>query len=191
MNFLKHNWQSILPLALILAYIGISIGTQQCPTCFVIDRLSASGDNMNSVESDSANAKVEANWETTLVDGTSINRSSLEGKVSVIVYFATWCSPCKKEVPELIALRNEFEEKDLSILAISMDQPGKELTPFIERYGINYQVAHNSASLDESYGPVKYLPTILIVDKNGSVAHRHTGSISKDVLKMQIRTLLM
>ncbi len=182
MGYLKQNWLSIIPLALIAAYLGTTIVTKQCASCVLIDAF---------IGTPSETVAVSTSWETKLIDGSPIGSSELRETVNVVVYFATWCGPCKDEVPHLVALRNSFDDKDVTILAISMDQAGKELKPFVKHYGINYKIARNSPSLDECYGPIKYLPTILIIDKDGTIAHRHTGAVSEDTLKTQVRTLLM
>lgn len=156
--------------------------------CYVFDQV-AQPERID--ETAASNPAQALPWTATLLDGSKITHESIADKVTIIVYFATWCDPCKKEIPGLIELRNTFALSNVSIIGISMDQAGKDLEPFVNHYGINYQIARNSSSLDQSYGRVKYLPTILMVGKDGTIAHRHTGAVSKEVLEMQIKTLLM
>ena len=187
MDFLKKNWSTLILLSLVATYGGISLGTNGCPLCLVLGGGSDES-KANVVSAKKSGTKV--NWQVTQLDGSPISSVSEQGKVSVLVYWATWCPPCRKEIPDLIALRNEFPRDDVSIIGISLDSPDKDLRRFLDSYGVNYNIARQSESLQKALGPIHYIPTMFILDRNGHVKHQHTGIVGKNVIHRQIRALL-
>ena len=95
-----------------------------------------------------------------------------------------------REIPSLIALRDEFGPQDVDIIGVSLDQPSKEIDTFVSARDINYKIVRNTESLDKAFGPIRYIPTIVVLDRNGRVQQRYTGLVGKNVLQDQIETLL-
>ncbi len=191
MEFLKNHWATLAIVGILAVYLGISMGTKSCPLCV------AGSIAGKALGSDSAYAPGEivteselADWSVTCLDGSEVSSADLKGKVGVVVYWATWCAPCVKEIPTLVALRNEFDKEAVEILGISVDSPGKDLKPFLNAKGINYEIARQNESMEEAFGQVRYLPTMFILDKDGKVHYQHTGLVSKDVIQDQIQSLL-
>ncbi len=193
MEFLKNHWATLTLVGIIAVYFGVSMGTNGCPMCVAGNAVAkVFGHDSDSV---STSGKVvtetqAADWSATRLDGTEMRSEDLKGKVAVVVYWATWCSPCIKEIPTLVALRNEFDKERVEILGVSVDSPGKDLEPFISSKGINYEIARQSESMEKAFGQVRYLPTMFILDKKGKVHYQHTGLVSHDVIQDQIQSLL-
>ena len=168
MDFLKKNWSILILVSLVAAYFGVSMGTNSCPMCLILGA-GADDSKANAISAEEKGTELE--WRTTCLDGSPISSASEKGKVSVLVFWATWCPPCRKEIPDLIALRNEFPHDDVSIIGISLDSPDKNLRQFLESHGVNYDIARQSESLQKALGPIRYIPTMFILDRNGQVKH--------------------
>ena len=169
------------------------MGTNECPLCVVSEW--TNGDKSESGPASKSNAAIIGEsdapvWALKTLSGESIDSDSSKGKVSVLVYWASWCAPCREEVPSLIALREEFPASDLEIIGVSLDDAPRSIETFVKTYKINYTIARNNDSLDEAFGPVRYIPTMVILDKNGQVQQRYTGLVGHEVIRGQIETLL-
>lgn len=125
------------------------------------------------------------------LEGKTVKLSDYKGKVVLIDFWATWCPPCKKGIPDLIELQKTYS-KDLVVVGISLDQERtiKDLKPFIENYGINYPVVLGDQKVVLDYGGVNAIPTSFIVDQKGFIVDSHVGLVSKSVYENKIKTLL-
>jgi|GEM_PF-317285 len=189
MEFLKKNWSLLILVSLIALYLGIGMGTSSCPMCLVLGS-DDKGSQSRFVAVDNSEITNISEWTATQLDGSPVSFASEKGKVSVLVYWATWCSPCVEEISDLIALRNHFSRENVSIIGISVDSEKKDLKPFVEASGINYAIARQTPTLEKAFGPVRYIPTMFIIDKEGRVRHQHTGIVGKNVIQGQIEALL-
>lgn len=188
MTLLKKNWGIALFIVFVTAYIGISISSNNCAMCVVGDMFSATPTTAE--ETNDSDEEFAKPWEAGLLNGETYSSVQTQNKVSVLVYWATWCAPCRKEFPVLIGLRNEFDNENLEIIGISVDDAGKDLDSFVNEHGLNYTIVRDSNSLKKAFGPIKYIPTIIIIDKAGKIRYRHTGNVSKEMLKGQISSLI-
>ncbi len=192
MDFLKRNWSTLLLIGAIAVYLGLSMGTDRCPMCVVAD-LVMGGNEDSSAPQKNAQVMGEleaATWHVTSIGGQDINSDSCKGKVTLIVYWATWCAPCREEIPTLIALRNDFSKQEVDIIGVSLDQASKSIEPFVTANKINYDIARNNGSLDEAFGPIRYIPTIVVLDQEGKVHQRYTGLVGPNVIRGQVELLL-
>jgi cytochrome c biogenesis protein CcmG/thiol:disulfide interchange protein DsbE len=111
--------------------------------------------------------------------GGDIKLSDYKGKVVIVDFWATWCPPCRKGIPDLIELKNEYGDK-IAIIGISVDTDSKgEVVPFIKKMGINYPVAYATPEVTQSYGGVDAIPTSFVVDKEGKIVDMHVGLVPK------------
>lgn len=90
----------------------------------------------------------------------------------LLVFFATWCPPCKQEVPELIRITNSYKEQGLLVCAVSVDNARSVLPPFIEKKGINYTVLHDGYRTAAEQYKVSGIPTNMLIDRNGIIIFR-------------------
>lgn len=190
MDFLKKHWSHIMLIAVAAAYIGLSLGTKQCPVCISGEMLGLMPEEDPASEVTATGEAPSATWSVRALNGDLVTSEELKGRVSVLVYWATWCSPCRKEVSTLASLRETFRPEDVEIIGVSMDNPEKDLKPFIEQYGVNYTIAHADESLKDVFGEVKSIPTMYIIDRYGRIKHKHIGLMSEQVLRDQIELLV-
>jgi thiol-disulfide isomerase/thioredoxin len=123
--------------------------------------------------------------------GKKIQLSSLKGKPVVVNFWATYCEPCKNEMPSLAELQKQYEPEGLQILGIVMDDPGeKTILDFAHRLGVNYPVLVGTNKVAETYGGVDGLPTTFYVDRSGKVVDRVLGGVSKAEIEESIKKTL-
>jgi len=119
--------------------------------------------------------------------GRTISLSDYKGKVLFLNFWATWCPPCRAEIPDFIEAYKENKDRGLEILGISVDTKGKAaVSEFVEKYKINYPVVLESRSktqkLIEDYQPGQFIPATIIIDKQGLIRHKHVGQMDKSQL---------
>jgi cytochrome c biogenesis protein CcmG/thiol:disulfide interchange protein DsbE len=125
------------------------------------------------------------------LEGKTVKLSDYKGKIVIIDFWATWCPPCRKGIPDLIDLQKSYS-KDLVVIGISLDQERtlKDLKPFIENYGINYPVVLGDQKVVLDYGGINAIPTSFIVDQKGYIVDSHVGLVPKKVYEDKIKSLL-
>jgi peroxiredoxin len=125
------------------------------------------------------------------LDGEEVRLSDYLGKVVIIDFWATWCAPCRKGIPDLVSIQNEFKD-DLVVIGISLDPPATqdELAPFIKQYGINYPVVLGNIKVSDAYGNIQAIPTSFIIDQEGNIINKHIGLVPKSKLLEEINSLL-
>jgi len=125
------------------------------------------------------------------LNGNIVKLSDYIGKVVIIDFWATWCGPCRRGIPEFVALQSEYGKDKLAILGISVDQGDLSVVPkFAKNYEINYPVLYANADVQRKYGPIRSIPTAFIVDRTGKVRDLVIGLRPKSYFKNQIDSLL-
>jgi thiol-disulfide isomerase/thioredoxin len=124
-------------------------------------------------------------------EGKSVRLSDYDGKVVLIDFWATWCGPCKAEMPWLNELSKRYQSEGLVVLGISMDDDGwTSVKPLIEKMGISYPIVKGNKRVAYLYGDVDALPVGFFVDRQQRVAAIHLGAASRKSFEQTIRTLL-
>lgn len=124
------------------------------------------------------------------LDGGIISTAALHGRVVLVNFWATWCPPCREEIPELIELSKRYKDK-LQIIGVSMDDaPASEVREFAKQIGINYAVVMGSGAIEAEYGGVPALPTSFVISPEGRVVQKHAGLYPIGVYDTEIRSLL-
>jgi thiol-disulfide isomerase/thioredoxin len=124
-------------------------------------------------------------------DGKTYQLSKMHGKVVVVNFWATWCPPCKREIPDLIEVFGKYRSKGLEIVGIALDQGGwNDVTPFLKQNKINYPIVVGDDNVSDAYGGITAIPTTFIIDKNGYIVDSHVGMMTKAQLEAKIKHLL-
>jgi cytochrome c biogenesis protein CcmG/thiol:disulfide interchange protein DsbE len=123
--------------------------------------------------------------------GNSVSLVEFRGRVVVLNFWATWCGPCKVEIPWFVEFQQSFRERGLVVLGVSMDEDGwKSVSPYLLQHRVNYPVMLGSEAIGKAYGGVDALPSTFIIDKAGRVAVVHTGLVAKATYEDEIQQLL-
>ena len=124
------------------------------------------------------------------LDGQTISPAHLDGKVVLLNFWATWCPPCREEIPDLIELQDKYGGR-LQIIGLSVDTGSQETVKrFVQERKINYPVAIASPELEAKFGGVMGLPTSFLVDTEGRVVQKHVGLHEPILYDREIRVLL-
>jgi thiol-disulfide isomerase/thioredoxin len=124
------------------------------------------------------------------LDGNVISTAALRGKVVLINFWATWCPPCREEIPEMIELASRYKDR-LEIIGVSMDDSSPaEVREFAKAANINYPIVMGSRSLSAEYGGVPALPTSFVLNTDGRVVQKHMGLYPEEVYDGEVRALL-
>jgi peroxiredoxin len=135
--------------------------------------------------------KAAPNFKLTDSSGAPFQLSDDRGKVVLLNFWATWCGPCKEEIPWLISFQQEFKDRNFEVLGVSMDERGWDaVNPYIHRRKINYRVVIGSEELSLLYGGVDALPTTFMIDRDGRIARMHVGLARQSTYRREILDLL-
>ena len=124
-------------------------------------------------------------------DGKTVRISDYRGRVVLLDFFATWCGPCKIEIPWFMQFERKHKDKGFSVIGVSMDEEGWEVVkPFLAELSVNYRVVIGSDETAASYGGVDALPTTFLIDREGRVAAKYVGVTSRGEFEDGIEQLL-
>jgi cytochrome c biogenesis protein CcmG/thiol:disulfide interchange protein DsbE len=112
-------------------------------------------------------------------NGQTVHLSDYKGKVVLLDFWATWCGPCKIEIPWFIEIEQQFKDRGFAVLGVSMDEDGWEVVkPYVQQMKINYRVVLGNSQVADLYGGLDSLPTTLVLDRQGRIASIHVGLTS-------------
>jgi cytochrome c biogenesis protein CcmG/thiol:disulfide interchange protein DsbE len=133
---------------------------------------------------------IAPDFSLTDLDGRKITLDAYRGKVVLLNFWATWCEPCRAEIPRFIQFQNTYGTQGLQVLGISMDDDSKPVHKFRDEFRLNYPVAMGDAKLGESYGGVLGLPITFLIDPQGRIFAKHIGAVDPAIIENELRKLL-
>ena len=125
------------------------------------------------------------------LDGRRVKLSDFRGKAVLLNFWATWCPPCKIEMPWFVELQKQYGKDGLVVLGVAMDDtdPAK-IAEFAHDMGVNYQVLLGTDKVSEDYGDVQYLPTTFYIDRNGVIVDKAAGLFSRGDVENDVKKIL-
>ncbi|MFO8100262.1 MAG: TlpA disulfide reductase family protein [Salinibacter sp.] len=132
--------------------------------------------------------------DTTLqtIDGERLNLAEQDGRVLLVNFWATWCGPCREEIPDLIDLQEALGDDGLTVVGISLDKEGESVVrSFMSNYDFNYPVVVDSTgATEQGYGATHGLPTTFVVNADGDVVKRVLGIFPTDEMRPELESML-
>ena len=125
------------------------------------------------------------------INGVNVKLSDLKGKVIALNFWATWCGPCRKEIPDFIELQNMYGKDGLQFIGIALDEGGVSvIKPFAEKLKMNYPVLVGNEAVTAAYGGMNAIPVTILIDKKGNLRGKFVGMRTKAVMESLILPLL-
>jgi cytochrome c biogenesis protein CcmG/thiol:disulfide interchange protein DsbE len=169
---------------LLAACIGVSILWSGCNSSKPVRAASSSSHS-------DKERKAAPEFELKDADGKTVRLSDYKGKVVLLDFWATWCGPCKIEIPWFIEFERQYKDKGFAVIGVSMDEEGWTVVkPFVTELAINYRVLQGNDSTADLYGGVSALPTTFLIDREGRVAWKHEGLAGKDDFEDRIKNIM-
>jgi peroxiredoxin len=124
-------------------------------------------------------------------DGKPVRLSDFKGKVVLLDFWATWCGPCKIEIPWFVDIQRKNKDRGFEVLGVAMDDEGWEVVkPFASQMKINYRLVIGNDQVADAYGGVAALPTTFLIDRAGKIAAKHEGLRSRKEFEDGVEELL-
>ena len=125
------------------------------------------------------------------LNGNTAKLSDYRGKVVLLNFWATWCGPCKIEIPWFIEFEQTYKDRGFAVLGVAMDDEGWEaVKPYLLSRKINYRVVLGNDAVAQQYGGIDSLPTTFVIDRGGKIASTHEGLVSRHDYEDEIKQLL-
>ncbi len=130
-------------------------------------------------------------FELSDLSGVKVASSTFAGKVVILDFWATWCPPCREEVPHFVELQRKYASQGLVIVGLSLDAGGAgDVAPFAKEHNINYPMLIGADDVAKAYGGINSIPTAFVIDRQGKVVQRFVGFTSPEVFEQTIAPLL-
>lgn len=124
------------------------------------------------------------------IQGNTLTLDSFKGKVIFLNFWATWCPPCKEEIPGFVEIYEKYKDQGMVIIGVSLDRTGEnDVRKFVEENNITYPVAMATNELVNSYRPGRFIPTTIFIDPEGNIQGKHVGYLDKNTLEKHFLNL--
>jgi thiol-disulfide isomerase/thioredoxin len=143
------------------------------------------------VFSQTESKQLAPNFSLKAADGTTIELAKLKGKVVILNFWATWCPPCRAEIPDFKKIQEKYKNKGLIVVGVSLDQKGwSAVKPFAEKTKFNYPIVLGNDNVVKVYGGVEAIPTSIFIDRKGFIVDKQVGMLTNETLEQKLKSLL-
>jgi cytochrome c biogenesis protein CcmG, thiol:disulfide interchange protein DsbE len=125
------------------------------------------------------------------LDHNNVDLTAYRGKVVLLNFWATWCAPCRTEMPRFVEWQREYGERGLQVIGISMDDKESPVRAAYQKYGLNYPVVMGDEKLAEMYGGILGLPVTLLIDKRGKIRLKYQSVADLNIIAREIQILVV
>lgn len=130
-------------------------------------------------------------WQLKDLNGKTVSSEELKGKVVVIDFWATWCGPCRVEIPGYVEMQKKYGKEGFAIVGISLDQAGPEVVKaFADKFAINYTILMADDAITETFGGVEAIPTTFLIDRTGQIRDRKLGAEHSETYEKKVLSVL-
>jgi peroxiredoxin len=130
-------------------------------------------------------------WQLKDLAGKLAKSSDYQGKVVILDFWATWCPPCRAEIPSFVELQKQYGKDGLVVLGVSLDKDGPAaVKKFMTKTPMNYGIVMGDDKINEAYGGIEAIPTTFIIDRQGKIVSKHVGLTDKSEFEKEIKPLL-
>ncbi len=172
-------------------FLGIILGIAVAVGLYFVNRYwIAPATTSAEAERTSSNFPKAPQFALTSLSGNKINLQDYRGKVVLLDFWATWCGPCRIEIPGFVQLQNQFGDQGLRIIGVSMDDGPQPVREFYQDFHMNYPVVMGNDKLGELYGGILGLPTSFLIGRDGRIYAKHVGLTDVSVFESEIKELL-
>lgn len=181
----KAAWLAMGAVTLALALIWVAPGIEH------VDETAELGSLGEPEDSAVVGKPARLDFQLKDMNGVDVKLDSFKGKVILLNFWATWCGPCKAEIPSLVELQEQYAD-DLVVLGFSVDDPAEKIKPYAEEYKVNYPllVGNGREDVQNAFGPLLGIPVSVIIGRDGVIAKKHTGIATKEQFEREIKALL-
>jgi cytochrome c biogenesis protein CcmG/thiol:disulfide interchange protein DsbE len=142
-------------------------------------------------DKDASSRKMAPDFALKDMNGKTVRLSDYRGQVVLLNFWATWCGPCKIEIPWFVEFQRTYKDRGFTVLGVSVDEDGWEaVRPFLASRQVNYPVVVSTLEVEQQYGGVEALPVSFLIDREGRIAATHVGLVTKKTYEDEIRRLL-
>jgi len=147
---------------------------------------------LGGIQSPAADLKKAApEWQLNDVDGKPVKLSDFKGKVVILDFWATWCPPCRREIPGFVSIQKKYADKGFTVIGVSVDEQGPSVVkPFMRLLEMNYPVVMGTPKIVVDYGGIEAIPTTFVIDRQGNVVTAYEGFTDQATFESVIAPLL-
>ncbi len=190
----KHATSLLLAVGL-ATYVVVAGMTNSCSTCAAITNFaglpSIASTALAKQPSAAGVPQPAPAWELRDLEGNPVKSADFAGKVVVLNFWATWCPPCRAEIPHFVDLQKKYADKGLVFVGVSLDKKGPDAVKrFAAKFRINYPLVMGDQKILDSFGGVRSIPATFIIDRAGNVVIHHVGYGSESFFESAIQPLL-
>ncbi|MDP3072084.1 MAG: TlpA disulfide reductase family protein [Opitutaceae bacterium] len=130
-------------------------------------------------------------WKLQDLEGKAVTSEQFKGKVVVVDFWATWCGPCRAEIPGYVELQKKYGAQGLVIVGVSLDQAGPDVVKaFAGKYGINYPIVMGDDEVQAKFGGIEAIPTTFLIDRDGQIRDRKLGAEETETYEKKIAAVM-
>jgi peroxiredoxin len=137
-----------------------------------------------------AQGKAKLDFKLKDMNGATVNLADYRGKVVLLNFWATWCGPCKLEIPEFVRAYEANKANGFVVLGVSIDDTADQLKEFANQYKVTYPLLLNHESIEEAYGPIYGVPVSFFIGRDGLICRKQMGEVKKETLEQELKSLL-